>query len=333
MLKKFVTSRLIFAAAFLGVFLAYGTFFTVAEGEAVVVTRFGAPVRTITEPGPYWRLPAPVDRVQRIDTRRHVLTTPEQSTFTQDKKNVVLTTYVVWHVDDPLEFLQSVRGDVDLATVQLIGKTDNAKNSELGRRDLSSLISLRKEDIAIEEIEGSIQRSVNKDVEILGIRIDQIGIERITFPKENMPAVLDRMQVERLAEAKRLRMEGERRAGEIRNQAHVESQAILRKGREEASRILANSNQEAGRLLADAYGQDEQFYQYWLALQASKKMLGNKPTLIFRSDQAPFNVLTEPPQVAEPSAESGNDDYGAGMPNISKALIESDGEAFAEASP
>lgn len=50
-------ARLAGVLLLLTVFGFYDSFFTVMEGEAVVVTRFGRPVREITSAGPFLEVP------------------------------------------------------------------------------------------------------------------------------------------------------------------------------------------------------------------------------------------------------------------------------------
>ena len=72
------------------------------------VLQFGNPVRTVRKPGLHWKIPWPIEQVHPIDMRYRYFNTPLTTTFTRDRKNVVLLSYVVWHVEDPLLFFQSL---------------------------------------------------------------------------------------------------------------------------------------------------------------------------------------------------------------------------------
>ncbi len=293
--KRFpgISGRLVLALLIFAGFALYGLFFTVNEGEAVVVTRLGRPVRVLATPGPNWRLPAPSEQLSRVDLRRRITTTPQTASFTQDRKSVVVQSYIVWRVNDPLLFLQST-GDAGTAQMHLVGLTSAEKNTQLGQHRLDDLVSLRQES-ATDRIELAIKESVHEAAsDKLGIAVDRIGFERITFPAENMPAVLDRMSAEREAEANRLRSEGTKLARQIRDEAHVQSQEILRDGKEEASRILADAQRQAGLILADSFKRDPSFYKFWSSLETCRQILGSKATLVLRSDQPPFDALTNP---------------------------------------
>ena len=53
--------RFALAGIVLGGAAVAATAVMVRAGEAIVVTRFGAPVRVLTEPGLAWKLPPPVE--------------------------------------------------------------------------------------------------------------------------------------------------------------------------------------------------------------------------------------------------------------------------------
>jgi len=292
--KRRLAGRAAFAALIVGVFVLYDSFFTVREGDAIVVTRFGRPVRELTQAGPYWKLPASIDRVHVISRRRNILTTPETTSFTRDKKNIVLTTFVVWHVEQPLAFLQSV-GDLSSAETNLTGMVLAAKAQTVGQHDLSALVSTNPEEIQLPRIEADIAQAVAKrSIEKLGIVVEQVGIERIAFPPENLSAVFDRMRVERQGEANRLRAEGQKAAQAIRDDAHVRSQEILREGKEQAAQINAMTERNVAERLAEVHRQNPDFYRFWSSLQASRRALKERSTLVLSTDQLFFDGLGSP---------------------------------------
>ena len=78
------------------------SFITVRETEFVLVTRFGAPVRTVDEAGLhlkwFWETANYFDRRARVYN-------PTRSEFlTRDKKNLSIESYVLWRIADPETF-------------------------------------------------------------------------------------------------------------------------------------------------------------------------------------------------------------------------------------
>src|SRR5882724_8967868 len=78
--------------------------FQVASNEAVVLTRFGSPIRTLTTPGLFFKCPWPIDTVNRFDTRLAFFDTRLSEALTRDKRNVILPVFLVWRIADPLKF-------------------------------------------------------------------------------------------------------------------------------------------------------------------------------------------------------------------------------------
>jgi membrane protease subunit HflC len=289
-----LAGRIVFAALVVGLLVAYVSYFSVSEGQTAVVTRFGAPVREITLAGPYWKWPWPVETVHLIDARLKLFDTPFTATFTHDKRNVILLTYVAWHVERPLLFLQAA-GNQGVAEKKLDGMVTAAKNFHLGQYDLSALLSTQPGATRVEEIEEAILGDIRGPMlEKFGVHVDQVGFTRIAFAEENVPAVLAHMRSERKAEADRLRAEGEREAQGIRDQALVKSEETLREGREKAGALRGEAEKEAAETYAQAHNLDPEFYRFWRSLEAVKKVLSGKATLILRTDQGFFDVLTDP---------------------------------------
>jgi membrane protease subunit HflC len=291
-------ARSVSAAVVVGILIGYGIYFSVTEGQAAVVTRFGEPVREITTAGPYGKWPWPIEQAHFFDTRMRIFNTPYTATFTRDKRNIILLTYVAWHVEKPLLFLQAV-GNPEIAEKKIDGMVTAAKNFQLGRYDLSALISTQTDNLKVDQIEAAILEEIRSPLmDKFGIQVDQVGFKRIAFAEENVPAVLAHMRSERKAEADRLRAEGEKEAQAIRDVALVKSEDALREGREMAGHVRGQAEKDAARIYAEAQDADPDFYRFWRSLEAAKKVLGGKATLILRTDQGFFDVLNFP---AEPT--------------------------------
>ena len=296
--------RVVLAAIIVGLLVAYSMSFQVSEGYNAVVTRFGDPKRSVHEAGLFFKWPWPIEQAHQIDVRRRIHNTPYSATFTRDRKNVILLSYVVWRVENPLLFLQSVGNRQD-AEEKLSEMVVHNKNFYLGRYDLSTLVSTDPQAIRTDEIEQSILTDVAKDAwEKFGIRVEQVGIKRIAYPEENMTAVLQQMKEERKAEAGRLRAEGAKEASDIVQTALVRKEEIIREGREEAGEISGGSQKKAAEIYAVATQLDPHFFTFWRKLEAVKKTLGPDDTLILRTNQSIFDVLESAPELLETNSES-----------------------------
>ena len=176
-------------AAIIGFF---GFVFKVNEGEYAVVTRFGAVRSEVTQAGMYLRLPWPFEDVQIQDARKRYLDSGYLETLTHDKKNVIMQTYTIWSIADPLRYYTSV-GDTALAETYLSDLVTSAKNGTMGNYDLSALVSLDEEDIKIDEIEAAMLQEVQSHaLEQYGIQVHELRLKRVGLPATNVQSVFTR---------------------------------------------------------------------------------------------------------------------------------------------
>lgn len=272
--------------------------FQVREGRIAVVTCFGNPKRIIREAGLHFQWPWPIERAILLDSRRRVYNTRYRETLTRDKKNVILHTYALWAVDDALRFLQSVGASMESAEVKLDGMISNAKNAVMGKYELTALVSTDPKNLKVDEIERAILDEVAaRALEKLGVKVFQVGINRIALPEENVQYVFQQMRAERAQYSEQYLAEGKRESKAIIDQANVEKAKILARATEEAAKIRGDAEAESARLYAEAHRQDPEFFKFYRSLESLKQLLKNNATVILRTDSPPFDVLRKGPAV------------------------------------
>ena len=200
--------------------------------EYAIVLRFGSPVRVVTTPGLGIKLPFPFDRVVRFDRRLLVFDLPApdepaRELLTRDKKNIEVQSYACWRVQDPLRFLQTVGGR-DGAESYLRDIVVSELGQQLGRHDLSALISVNPADLRLAEIAGAVRDACGTAAaRECGVEIVDFRVKRINLPEQNRESVFERMRAERKQIATRYRSEGEQRASAIRADADRQRMEIL----------------------------------------------------------------------------------------------------------
>ena len=275
----------------LGAIAFHATAVVVTEGQTALITRFGRPVRTATQPGLHWKLPWPIGNAVWLDMRRQVYETGLTEMLTRDKKNVIARTFVVWRVGDPLSFTQAL-GNEAAAGGKLDGLLANAAIGILGGHDLSALVSTNPDDLQMDRIEGELLSSTAPiAMRSYGVAIEQIRLNRIALPEQNVTAVFEQMRAERRQFAARFQAEGEREASRIRSEAELEAARIRAKGAEEEARIRGESAAEIARTYADAHRTDPELYRFTRSLESIGKLVNGGTTLILRTDSEPFSLL------------------------------------------
>jgi len=268
-------------------------FFKVNEGEYAIVLQFGKPVRTILEPGLYAKLPSPIQTVKRFDKRIQVYESKLVEYLTQDKRTLVVQPFVGWRIVDPLKFFQSV-GTVPNAQQKLDDMVSAAIGATISNYPMDAIITTEEGGVKIEEIEENVTKQVDEKArESYGISVVKVGINRLSLPPDNAESVYKRMMAERHAIANRYRAEGEEQAAQIKAEAERERARILAEAYSQAEKIKGEGDAEAARIYAQAYSQDPEFYKFFRVLEAYKKVLAGRSTLVLSSDSDLFRYLNE----------------------------------------
>jgi membrane protease subunit HflC len=263
----------------------------VTEGHTALITRFGRPVRAATEAGLHWKLPWPIDGATMLDMRRRVYETGHTEMLTRDKKNIVARTFVVWRIGEALPFSQAI-GLEGNAEAKLDGLLTNAAIGTLGGHDLSALVSTNAADLRVDQIESELLASTAPvALHSYGVAIEQIRLERIALPEENVTAVFDQMRAERRQFAAKFQAEGDREASRIRSEADLEAARIRAKGAEEEARIRGESAARIAKTYADAHRIDPELYRFTRSLESLDKLVNSSTSLILRTDSEPFSLL------------------------------------------
>jgi modulator of FtsH protease HflC len=269
--------------------LCYLTFFSVRETEFVLVTQFGRPIRTVTEAGlnAKW----PFQTALYFDRRLRTYNPRPSEFLTRDKKNVVIENYVVWKIQDPDRFVQTV-GDSIAAEMRLHDIIWSGLAAALGTHDLDALVGTAPEQIQtpgmLDDLTALTDRTA---LEQYGINVVDVRIKRLNLPEQNKQSVYARMRAERERIARQYRAEGEEQALSIRADADRQKEEILSVAYKEAETVKGQGDAESTRIYGQAYSKNPGFYKLLRTLESYKKVLDDKTTAILSSDSELLKVL------------------------------------------
>jgi membrane protease subunit HflC len=267
----------------------------VREGDAVLITRFGRPLRAATQPGLHWKLPWPIDQSSMLDMRRRVYETGHTEMLTRDKKNIIARTFIVWRIGEILTFTQAI-GDGSAAESKLDGLLTNAAIGTLGGHDLSALVSTNPSTLQVDRIESELLASTAPTaLRSYGVTIEQIRLERVALPEENVAAVFEQMRAERRQFAAKFQAEGEQEASRIRSEAELEAARIRATGAEEEAKIRGKSAAAVAKIYADGHRINPELYRFTRSLESLDKLVTSSTSLILRTDSEPFSLLQNKP--------------------------------------
>lgn len=303
-----VVFRFGFAALVAVLFIVTTCLVLVGPGESVVMTRFGNPVRVITQPGLTWRLPAPVDRTTRVDMRLRTTSTGLQDVGTRDGLRILVQAYVAWQVPAEAEritqFLRTVRNQPDEAAEQLRSFLRSALEITASGFELAALVNTDPTKVKLAAFEDRLRERLEGQIlSSYGVTLRQVGIESLTLPAETLAATVARMRAERQTVATEHMADGERIAAEIRAAADRDARVMVAQAHEEAAATEAKARVEAAAIAGRAYAQDPELYVMLRSFDTLDSVIGQNTRLILRTDAVPFRVLVDGP--GKPKAGQG----------------------------
>lgn len=272
----------------------FGGVYVVNENEYACVVRFEKIVSTTQEAGLHWKVPF-LESVKFFPKAIMFYDIPPSEVLTSDKQNMTVDSYVLWRIQDPLLFYQTLGGTA-AAEQRLDALTYNALKTVMGTLAQQDIINY-EDGAARNDIYAGIAANVSALAKNYGIELVDVKIKRFDLPEANEQAVYARMISERNQIAEMYTADGEYEASIIRNDVDKQVNIMISNAQAEAAKLEAEGEQEYMRLLAEAYDSPEKkdFYEFTLALDALKASLtGQEKTIILGKDSALAQALLQP---------------------------------------
>ena len=267
--------------------IGLSSIFIVDETQQVVILQLGKPVKTIIEPGFNVKLPFPFQEKIVFDDRLLEYDSPPEAILSKDKKSLIVDNYVRWKIVDPLQFLKTVQA-IPTAKSRMDDIVYSELRRELGTHDMVEIITQNRE-----EIMDVVTRASNEATLSYGISVIDVRIRRVDLPAENEESIYARMEAERKRQANKFRSEGSEEAQKIRAATDRDKTIILADAYKEAERIRGEGDAKAVQVYARSYSSDPKFYEFVRTLDAYKKVVDDKTTLVLPSDSKLFKLLIE----------------------------------------
>lgn len=310
--------------------------FQVGFTETVVVTRFERPKDDQPkEPGLHFKLPWPIDRVHRYDTRLRTFETEFRQVAAKESEPLILTTYATWRIKDGQRF-QATKLSESQVTSKIRGLVSNQVALALKRYSLRELINVNPENQRLADLERDILMGVATDgdgvdadsatsvkeaaLKDFGVEVISIGIKRLGLGEEVTKNVFERMKAERDNVAKRLEAEGLSEALKIREEAkEVESKINLR-AEAYAKKLRGQGEAEAAKYYV-YFERNRELADFLKKLETVEEILkSGKMTLVIDSEVwMPFEIFR-------------GKSSGRAQPSLSGALNDSPDSADAKPS-
>ena len=180
-----LASILILVAAVL--FLGYLSVFTVYQTEYALKLRFGKVAGKDYAPGLHFKWP--IEQIRYFERRILTLDADAEHFLTSEKKNVIVDSYVKWHIIDVQEFFITMGGSELNANQRLAEIIADGLRSKFGSRTIQEVVSGDRAAIM-----NLLTEEANARVKPFGIEVEDVRIKRIDLPKEVSSSVYRRME-------------------------------------------------------------------------------------------------------------------------------------------
>ena len=265
--------------------------YVVEENEYACTVRFSKIIDTTGEAGLHFKVPF-LDSVKYFSKAATLYDIPPSEVFTSDKQNMTVDCYVLWRIEDPLLFYQTLDNTVkaedrlNAITYTILKNT----MSTMAQADIINMNDGAERNLIYEGISSDVDAEANK----YGIEVVDVKIKRFDLPESNLNAVYNRMISERNQMAEKYTADGNYEASIIRNDVDKQVNILVSNAQAEAAKLEAEGEAEYMRLLAEAYNTDDkkEFYEFTLALDALRQSLtGSEKTVILDAQSELAQIL------------------------------------------
>lgn len=261
-----------------------------AENKYTLVKQFGKIERIVDKAGLSFKIPF----IQSTDTLPKQILLYDlaaSEVFTMDKKTMVADSYVLWRINDPQLFVQTLNSQVANAESRINAQVFMSMKNIISSLDQTEVINGRDG-----ELTQMIMGNIGDSMEQYGIELITVEIKRLDLPDDNKNAVYERMISERNNIAASYIAEGEAEATKIRTQTDYEITVSISEAKAEAEATVAAGEAEYMKILSEVYADQQRsdFYTFVLSLDAAKaSLVGENKTLILDEESPIAQIFNE----------------------------------------
>nr|WP_295886116.1 protease modulator HflC [uncultured Devosia sp.] len=265
-------------------YVFFSSIYVVNERDQAIVTRFGAITDIRTEPGIYFKIPTDfVDSVQIIEDRLLRQDISDLRVQVSGGAFYEVDAFLTYRITDPRLFRERAQGQVAVVEDRIATRFAAVLRQVYGLREFNAALSEQRPQMMLEA-----RDLIRPDVEQLGVEVVDVRILRTDLAADVFERTYERMRAERLAEAALLRARGQEQAQSLRAIADRQAVEIVAAATRDSEIIRGTGDAERNRLFAAAYGQDEEFFEFYRSMEAYRNALANTGTTMVLSPESEF---------------------------------------------
>jgi membrane protease subunit HflC len=271
-------------------YLLFSSIYVVNVREQAIVLRFGQITAVRSEPGLYFKLPTTfVDTVQIIEDRLLRYDNTNMQLQVNDGATYVVDAFLTYRIADPVRFRERVQGDLNIAEQRIATRFDSALRQVYGVRAFNAALSAERAQMMTEA-----RDLVRPGMAELGIEVVDVRILRTDLTTDVSQQTFQRMSAERLAEAAAIRAGGQQAAQSLKAIADRQAVEIVAGANRDSEILRGEGDATRIGIFAAAYGQDEEFFEFYRTMQSYRTALGsNGTTMVLAPDSEFFKYFRE----------------------------------------
>jgi len=269
---------------FAGAITAYSAVFTVHQTQQALILQFGNPVDVASEPGLNFKMPF-IQDVRYFDRRILDLDPQPQEILLSDQKRINVDSFARYKIVDPLEFLKAAQTDRNFR--QVFGsQLNSAVRAEVAKVSLADMLSPKRVEV-MNKIFGILKAQAPR----FGVEMVDLRIGRTDLPDTTLQSVYNRMRTDRVAQAAELRAKGEEQKLTIQAEADRQRTVLLAEANRTSEILRGQGDGAKNQILSDAFGQDQEFFNFYRSMEAYGKAFGDDTTLVLSPDSEFFKYF------------------------------------------
>ncbi|PCJ84631.1 MAG: HflC protein [Thiotrichaceae bacterium] len=269
--------------------LIWASVFSVDERQEVLLFQFGEIIKSEFEPGLHIKMPF-INNVKKFDNRILTIDQKPERFLTQEKKDLIVDSYVKWRITDVIQYYKTTQGDELTAGRLLYENINNGLRDEFGKRTIQEIISGDRTQIMDLMTKQSSERAKS-----LGIEVVDVRVKKVDYPERVSNSVYQRMRAEREREARDFRSKGHEASERIQADADRQRSVLVAEAYRDSEVVRGEGDAKATEIYAKAFNQDREFYKFTRSLTAYTRNFSNaSDVILLRPDSDYFRYFKDP---------------------------------------
>jgi len=269
--------------------LAWTALFTVEERQEAILFQFGEIIKSDFEPGLHVKIPF-MNNVKKFDNRILTIDQKPERFLTQEKKDLIVDSYVKWRITDVVQYYKTTQGDELTAGRLLYENINNGLRDEFGKRSIQEIISGDRA-----QIMSLMTQQASERAKSLGIEVVDVRVKKVDYPERVSNSVYQRMRAEREREARDFRSKGHEASERIQADADRQRSILVAEAYRDSEIARGEGDAKATEIYAKAFNKDREFYKFSRSLTAyTKNFSSASDVILLQPDSDYFRYFKDP---------------------------------------